>query len=158
VYPLALEALLHAKELAVGDAIHLLDMAEHDAPRLQRVDDAPRLLEGRLGAEHRVRLADQPLPGEEVELADPHREHCEIAPAHVGRRLPAEELVHRNEEPAVALGQLERVHVALREPERPHGDTTDLDRLAVAQLVDANPASVAHELEVRHPAEPDTEV
>ena len=103
-------------------------------------------------------LVDQPLAGEEVELADPHRQHRQIAAPHLGRRRPPVELVHRDEQPPVAVAQLEGIDVVLAEPERAHRDAADLDGLAVLELVDPDPAAIAHELEVRHAPQPDAEV
>ena len=100
----------------------------------------------------------QALTAEEVELADPHRQHGQVAALHLRRRRPPVELVHREEQPSLTVAQLEGVDVVLGEPERAHGDAADLDGLAVLELVDPDPAAVAHELEVRHAAEPDAEV
>ena len=101
---------------------------------------------------------DEALAGEQVELADPHRQHGHVAAPERRRRRPAVELVHRDHEAPWPVGQLEGVDVVLCEPEGTHRDATDFDRLAVAQLVDPDPAAVAHELEVRHPTEIGAEV
>ena len=127
-------------------------------PRVEPGDDAERLLERRLEAEHGVLLVDQPLAGEEVELADPHRQHRQVAAVTSGggdQPLSSSIATSSRRSPSV---ELERVDVVLAEPEGAHGDAADLDGLAVAELVDPDPAAVAHELEVGHAAEPGAEV
>ena len=66
-----------------------------------------------------------------------------MAAARLGRRRPAVELVHRDEQAPRALDQLERVDVVLGEAERAYRHAADLDDLAVAQLVDPDPAARA---------------
>ena len=121
-------------------------------------DDREGLLERRLEREYRMFLVDAPLSREEVELADPHREHRDLTALRLGRWRPAVELVHHDEQAAGAVGQLERVHVVLGKPKGAHRHTVDLDRVAVRELVDPDPAAVLHELEMRHAAEPGAEV
>ena len=101
-----------------------------------------RLLERRLEPQHRMLLVDEALAAEKVELADPHRQHRQVAAPHLGRRRPPVELVHREEQPPVAVAQLEGVDVVLAEPERAHRDAADLDGLAVLELVDPDPAAI----------------
>ena len=45
---LGLQPLLDPEQVVVGDAVHLLDVAEHDPARIEPGDDAERLLERRL--------------------------------------------------------------------------------------------------------------
>ena len=77
--PARLQLLLDPKQVVVRDAVHLLDVAQHDPPGVQPGDDVERLRERRLVDEHGMLGVDQALTGEEIELADPHRQHGQVA-------------------------------------------------------------------------------
>src|SRR5262245_47836205 len=81
-------------------------------------------------------------------LVDTEREHGEVQAPQLRRRVPAEELVRSDEHALPLAAELERVDVVLRQAEGAHVDAADINRVTVAQDVQAYPALGLHERQV----------
>ena len=126
--PVRLQPPAELMEVAVPQAVDLLDVGEDDqaAPSASTMPASPGRWPRSGGSDGR---GDQPLTGERVVLADPHRQHGEIATAELGREGASRtsSSITRSRAP-VAVEQLERVDVVGSETEGAHAHVAESDR------------------------------
>ena len=104
-------------------------------------------------------LVDQTVARERMELGDPHWEHSNVHAPHVLGWRPAVQLVRRDQCPAFSLAEKERVHVVLGQADRVHDRVAEPEVLAGRQFVDPHRAETRlHVLELVPEAEPLAEV